>query len=198
MLRSNLSTRPFYNERAVAVALVTLAVVVAAMTLFNVSRLVTLSGRHSELRARTDSAERRAAELRAQAQRARARIDPATLERVTRATREANLLIDRRTFSWTDLFNRLESTLPPDVRVTAIDPSVQDGRFTVTFWVLARSVDQIDAFIEALEKNGGFTDVLAREERTDEEGQIVGTLEGVYLPGRDAASPDVRRRGTGR
>ena len=188
MLRGNLSTRPFYNERGVAIALVVFGVIVAAVTLFNVSRLVTLGSRHSELRARTETAERRAAELLTEAQRARASVDATALERVTRAAREANLLIDRRTFSWTDLFNRLEATLPTDVRVTAIDPVVEEGRFVVKLTVMARSVDQIDAFIEALEKDGGFADVLAVDERTDEEGLINGSLEGTYLPGLDAAA----------
>jgi Tfp pilus assembly protein PilN len=194
MLRGNLSTRPFYNERAVAFALILFGVVVAALTLFNVSRLVTLGTRHSELRAHVESAERRAADLRSQAQRARASVDTASLERVTRAAREANRLIDRRTFSWTDLFNRLEATLPTDVRVTAIDPFVEEGAFVVKMNVSARSVAQIDRFIEALEKDGGFANVLAREERTDEEGLINGVLQGTYLPGHDAAAE--ARRGS--
>jgi hypothetical protein len=187
MLRGNLSTRPFYNERGVALALAALGVIVAVVTLFNVSRLVTLGARHSELRSRTESSERRTAELRAGAIRARASIDSKALDHVVRAAREANLLIDQRTFSWTELFNRLEATLPTDVRVTAIDPAVSEGQFVVKLGVMARSVDQIDAFIEALETQGGFSGVLSREERTNEEGQIEATLEGAYLPGKDAA-----------
>jgi hypothetical protein len=193
MLRGNLSTRPFYNERAVALGLVALGIIVAVMTAVNVGRLVALSGRHAELRARVETSERRATELRADARRARASVDPASLDRVTRATREANLLIDRRTFSWTDLFNRLEATLPPDVRVTAIHPSLSEGRFVVRFGVVAKSVEQIDEFIEALEKNGGFSEVLAREERAGDDGQIEGTLEGIYVPGHQAASADPKR-----
>jgi Tfp pilus assembly protein PilN len=192
MLRGNLSTRPFYNERGVALALAVFGVVVAVVTLFNVSRLVTLGARHSELRARTETAERRAAELRTEAGRARSSVDADTLERVVRAAREANLLIDRRTFSWTDLFNRLEATLPTGVRVMAIDPLVAEGRFVVKLSITARSVDEIDAFIEALEKQGGFTEVLAREEHIDDAGQINGTLEGTYLPGREAASASLK------
>jgi Tfp pilus assembly protein PilN len=192
MLRGNLSTRPFYNERAVSLVLLAFGIVVAAVTLFNVSRLVTFGGRHSELRARAETAERRATELRREAARARASVDQASLERVMRSAREANLLIDRRTFSWTDLFNRLEATLPTDVRVTAIDPVVREGRFVVQMTVAARSVEQIDAFIEALEKDGGFAEVLAREERANEEGQIDGELEGIYLPGRGVATATAR------
>ena len=40
------------------------------------------------------------------------------------AAREANQLIDRRAFSWTDLFNRFEETLPADVRIVAVTPQV--------------------------------------------------------------------------
>lgn len=193
MLRTNLSTKPFYNERAVKALLVVLALVVLALTLFNMSRLVTLSSRHSDLGSRADQAERRVAELRHQAARARASVDSAAVERVAQAAREANILIDRRTFSWTELFNRLEATLPPDVRVTQIRPSLEEGRFVVTLNVIARSVDDIDAFIEALEKTGGFTDVLAREERTNEDALIEGTLQGLYVAGHSAAMPDVGR-----
>ena len=45
MLRTNLSTRPFYNERAVPLALAVVAVLVLAATVFNVTRLVALSQR---------------------------------------------------------------------------------------------------------------------------------------------------------
>jgi hypothetical protein len=78
--------------------------------------------------------------------------------------------------------------MPTDVRVTAIDPVVRDGEFVVKLSVASHSVDEIDRFIEALEKDGGFRDVLSREERTDDEGLIASVLEGVYLPGREAAS----------
>ena len=40
--------------------------------------------------------------------------------------RQANELIDRRTFSWTELFNPFEATLPPDVRITSVRPRVDD------------------------------------------------------------------------
>ena len=64
MLRGNLSTRPFYNERAVALGLILFGLLVAVMTAVNVGRLVALSSRHAELRARTETAARRAADRR--------------------------------------------------------------------------------------------------------------------------------------
>ena len=39
---------------------------------------------------------------------------PSRIEVASLEARQANELIDRRTFSWTELFNRLETTLPPE------------------------------------------------------------------------------------
>ena len=44
---------------------------------------------------------------------AAARVDSVSVD-----ARQANDLIERRTFSWTELFNRFEHTLPDDVRIT--------------------------------------------------------------------------------
>jgi hypothetical protein len=51
VLRSNLSTRPFYNERVVHLLIALGAVIVFGITLFNLARLVDLSRRNTELSA---------------------------------------------------------------------------------------------------------------------------------------------------
>jgi Tfp pilus assembly protein PilN len=192
MLRTNLSTRPFYNERLVLVALLASAVLIGVFTLFNVTELVSLSSRYTTLAAEVEQAQHRATEVRQQAGRVRASIDPVRLEAVSQAAHEANQLIDRRTFSWTGLFNQFEATLPAGVRITAVKPLVDpDGRFIVSMTVVGRRVEDINAFIEALEKTSEFSAVLSREERTNEEGLLEATLQGTYLPG--ATEPTVRR-----
>jgi Tfp pilus assembly protein PilN len=183
MLRTNLSTRPFYNERAVVVLLVLVALIVGTGTVWTVMRLASLTSRHAILRAELAQAERRATDLRQQAARVRAGIDPKRLETVSNAALEANRIIDRRTFSWTELFNRFEATLPPDVRIKGVVPSEgANGEFVITMTVLAQRVNDVDAFIEALERTGAFTKVLSTDERTDEEGLLEATLVGTYLP----------------
>lgn len=47
MIRTNLATRPFYNERAVHIGLIVLAVIVVLATAFNVSRILRYSDRKS-------------------------------------------------------------------------------------------------------------------------------------------------------
>ena len=49
MLRTNLATRPFYNDRAVHAAIGAAAAVVLALTILNVVAIVTLSRRNTEL-----------------------------------------------------------------------------------------------------------------------------------------------------
>jgi Tfp pilus assembly protein PilN len=184
MLRTNLATRPFYNERLAAVIVAALTVAVALLTLVNVMALLSLSGRTADLRRETAGNDARAAELRRQAERARVSVDPERLSAVAEAAHEANVLIDGRTFSWTELFNRFEATLPPGVRIAGVQPRRDDtGRFVVTIDVVAREVDEVDAFMEALEQRGGFQDVLARREQVDEEGLIDTIVSGIYQPG---------------
>lgn len=185
MLRTNLSTRPFYNERIVHLALAAAALVVVAFTVVNAVQLVTLTRQDRALAGRTERSEQKVAQLRQQAARARSGIDRAQLEAVVAAAREANTLIDQRTFSWTELLNRLENTLPADVRVESIKPVPQkDGQVEVRIVVAARRAEDIDAFIGGLEKLGGFARVMSEAETTTPEGLLQVALQGAYLPAR--------------
>ena len=183
MLRTNLSTRPFYNERLVHLVLGTLALAVLAVTVFNLWQVFVLSGRHAQLQARNTDADARAAPAGGDAARIRAGINPRELETASVAAREANAIIERRAFSWTDLFNRFESTLPDAVRITSVVPRIdKNGVITVTVVVLARTVEGVDAFIENLEGDGAFSGFLSTEEFPDETGTLQATLVGRYTP----------------
>jgi Tfp pilus assembly protein PilN len=183
MLRTNLSTRPFYNERLVHLVLGALALAVAAVTVFNLWQVFVLSSRHAVLQARITEADGRARAARTDASRIRAGINPRELETASVAAREANAIIERRAFSWTDLFNRFESTLPDTVRITSVVPRVdKDGVVTVTVVVLARTVEGVEAFIENLEEDGAFSGFLSTEEFPDETDTLQATLVGRYMP----------------
>jgi hypothetical protein len=180
MLRTNLSTRPFYNDRAVRAVLLALAIVAAAATAFNAIRIITLMSSESTLGTNEASARREAARLRREATRIRSQINQEELDVVAAAAREANALIDRRAFSWTGLFTHFESTLPEDVRIRSVQPRLEQGVFAVTMTIEARRAEDVDAFIEALEGTGRFTDVLPLVQLTTEEGLLETTIEGRY------------------
>jgi Fimbrial assembly protein (PilN) len=182
MLRSNLSTRPFYNERAVHLLLVLGAVLVLAFTFFNVTRIVSLSRENTDLVVRAGDEEGRARQLRTAAERTRQSLDPKVIDAVSASAREANAIIDRRLFSWTALFNYLETTLPDDVRITSVRPQTEGGNVRVLFTVIGRRAEDVDRFMDALEATRAFKDVLSIDERTLEDGNLLTVLEGQYLP----------------
>ena len=194
MIQTNLSTRPFYNERVVHIWLIALAVVALAATAFNATRVLRYSRSDTQLATQASRDEARAADLRQQAARLRASVDPRQVDFAAADARQANELIDRRTFSWTELFNRFETTLPDDVRITAVRPRVERDRgIVLTITVSAKAVDDVNTFIEKLEGTGAFANVRPAEEHNDEAGMLLSTLEAVYLP--TAGKPAVRGGG---
>jgi len=190
VIRNNLSTRPFYNVAAVRAWQAIAAIVILAATVFNVSQVLRYSNTNTELVVRAANDEARAVELRRNAQKLRASVDVAQVDAVSVDARQANDLIDRRTFSWTELFNRFERTLPDDVRITAVHPTVdKDRRIVLIVNVLARSVDDVNQFMENLDQTNAFLELRSREEQTNEDGQIESALEMVYQPSAASATP---------
>jgi type IV pilus assembly protein PilN len=188
MIRTNLSTRPFYNERAVRLWLGVLAALAVGATLFNVARVLQYSRSDTRLASQASRDEAHAADLRANAARLRASVDPKQLDAASADARQANQLIDRRTFSWTELLNRFETTLPDDVRIVAVRPKVDKNAGTLlTIVVVARGTDDVSQFMDKLEATGAFKELRGTsEERYNEQGLLEGTIETRYLPPADA------------
>jgi hypothetical protein len=189
VLRTNLSTRPFYNERGVHIAIGIAAVLIAALTAWNVVRAISLSRQNTELATRVNRDQVEADQLTKMAAEIRGKINRDELQRVVESAREANGLIDQRTFSWTAFFNRLESTMPPDVMLTSVRPSVRDGVTRVTMTVLGRRAEDVDEFIEKLEAIGAFEEVVPAQQDRTEEGLYRVVIESVYTGVEEPPSP---------
>ena len=189
MIRTNLSTRPFYNERVVSLWLALFIVIAAAATIFNTTRVLRYSRNDTEQGTSASRDESRASELRRSATKLRSSVDVKQIERASNEARQANDLIDRRTFSWTELFNRFETTLPDEVRITAVRPKIDKGQFLLTIAIVARSVDDISQLMDRLQGTGAFTKVGSDiQERVNEQGQIQASLDVVYLPDNGRAA----------
>jgi len=183
MLRTNLSTRPFYNERAVRAALGALGALAIGLTLFNAYEIVRLRGQSRDAQQSIAQNDTKAKELRDQAQVIRRSIDKEKLAAVQAAAHEANALIDRRTFSWTELLNQFQATLPPDVRIAGVVPqSDEQGRRLVQISVFSKRIEDLEQFMDALEKTGAFSGVLPRSEQSDESGTLRSELQAYYTP----------------
>lgn len=182
MLRTNLSTRPFYNERAVHVLLAVLAVAVLVLTAVNVYEVLRLSRQNTGLSTRVERDRDEAQRLTSEATRIRRAINQEELQVVVNAAREANRIIDQRTFSWTQFFNLLEENMPPDVMLTAVQPAVTSGGTQVSMVVLGRRGEDIQEFIEKLEASGAFENLLPTQTESLDNGLTRALVEGTYVP----------------
>ena len=187
MINTNLATRPFYNDTAVRAWIGVVTLLVVAFSAFNIVRLVSYSQNDTTLARQAAQDEERAANLRANADHLRASVNATQIDVASTEARQANELIDRRTFSWTELFNRFEETLPADVRITSVRQKTDDGITHVYMNVIARNVDDIKQFIDNLTVSHSFTEMIVRDELVDETtSQLTAAVEGVYHPSSQA------------
>jgi Tfp pilus assembly protein PilN len=183
VIRTNLSTRPFYNERAVHLWLLIVALIVAGATVLNVTTGLRYRQGDNASARQADADEARTVELRQQIVKLRSSLDPRQIDTASAAARQANELIDRRTFSWTDLLNRLETTLPDEAHIVAVRPKLdRDNGIVLTLNVVARDVDDVNQFMENLEETGAFKNPRPTTERFNEQGLFESIIEANYLP----------------
>jgi hypothetical protein len=196
MARINLATHPSYNERLVRLVCGALIALGLALTVFDAVQWARLRARDADVRLQAEQADRDARRLQAEARQVRQAVNREELAATQVAAAEANQLIGRRTFSWTRLLNQFETTLPAGVRIASITPQVdQAGRLLVAVALVSRRVEDIDAFIEALEASGGFSEVLSRQEEAQEDGMLRSVIQGYYKPA-SAPAPTPPAQGT--
>lgn len=187
MLRTNLATRPFYNERVAQLVLAVAGAAALALLAAGIARGVDVARSHAALTAAAEAAERETAQLAGRTSSVRRAIEAGEVESIVDAVAEANRLVDQRTFSWTEFFNVIDRTLPSGVMLTAIRPEHGEDGVSVAVGVIGRRIADIDEFIGLLEGTGVFADVLAREEEMLEDGMYRARLAGRYRP--DGADP---------
>ena len=181
MLKGNLASRPFYNERLVNILLIAGGVLAVALAVFNTTRIIEYSSESSRRTVGQRAAEAETAQLQAAAERERKLVDRNALVLLGFETQEANALIERRLFSWTVFFGLVEKTLPLDVRLVAVAPRVEKGELFIDMSVNAKRRDDLAAFLDALQNTGSFYDMNAGDQERIEDGSYNATLSGGYL-----------------
>ncbi len=71
------------------------------------------------------------------------------------------------------------------------------GRMVVSVTVVSRRVEDLDEFIDALEKTGAFQEVLSRQEEAQEDGTLRSIIQGYYAAG-GAPAAETEPPSTGR
>lgn len=92
-------------------------------------------------------------------------------------------LVDRRTFSWTGLFARLEGVLPREVRLVSIAPDVERGQVLLEIAAVARPPQAGLGLVGLLEGRGEFEDVYPVSVNEQEGGAAEFHYTMRYIPG---------------
>ena len=180
MLKINLATRPFYNERAVHVVLVLLGT--GALVLMGLAggTIFELSKNHAEITRAADASEALIGTVTQETRNLEENVSEVELEALRLSAAEANRLIDQRVFSWTELFNVIERTLPNRVMLTGLRPTGNADNVSLVIGVIGERVADIEEFIEQLEESGSVRNVLARQEQRTEDGMYSAQLTGEF------------------
>ena len=180
MLKINLATRPFYNERAVHVVLVLLGT--GALVLMGLAgeRIFELSKNHAEITRAAEASEALVGMVTQETRSLEENVSEVELEALRLSAAEANQLIDQRVFSWTELFNVIERTLPNQVMLTGLRPTGNADNVSLVIGVIGERVADIEEFIEQLEASGSVRNVLARQEQRTEDGMYSAQLTGEF------------------
>ena len=181
MLKGNLSSRPFYNERLVNLLLLVAAIVGVVMTLFNVTTIIEYSGERTRRTVVQRDAEAKTAQLKSETDKELRSVDRNALAVLGYETAEANLLIEGRLFSWTVFFGLVEKAIPLDVRLIGVSPHVEKGNLRIDMTVNAKRRDDLAVFLDALQNTGSFYDVNAGALQRNDDGSYDATLSAGYL-----------------
>jgi Tfp pilus assembly protein PilN len=166
----NLASRPFRNEAPAGILFWTAAALLAALTVRHALAVQALlpGPTSSALQREAAALEKEIADLRAEARRLRAPApDPA---RVSEWLLIKDL-VDKRTFSWTQLFSRLEEVLPPGVRLTSVTPQVHRGELRLDVMATARSRADGFELARVLQERAEFADVYPLSVASSDKGE---------------------------
>ena len=181
MLKGNLASRPFYNERLVNILLILGAVVAVGLAVFNTMRIIEYTAESNRRTVGQRAAEAETVQLKAATERDRRLVDRTALGVLAVDTSEANALIEQRLFSWTVFFGLIEKTLPQDVRVLAVAPRVERGSLFIDINVNAKRRDDLAAFLDAMQNTGSFYEVNAGEMQRNDDGSYDAALSTGYV-----------------
>ncbi|MGH9476887.1 MAG: PilN domain-containing protein [Terriglobales bacterium] len=154
----NLGRRPPENLRRVRIVWGgMLGVLVAALVVLSAIALAGWLGtRH--IQAQTAALRDQIAPLQLAEANAKAPLaGPQTVQFLARV-RFLNQLIDRKSVSWTGLFERLEQIQPPGVELISLRPLQRNGQNAVDLRFASQTFQPAIDFVQALETSGDFTD----------------------------------------
>ena len=184
MLRGNLSTRPFYNERLVTLVLLLVAVGVGGADDLQRHASSWRCRRSAASSRRASSADRTEADrIAGETAKLRQTVDLVALRRLSADTPKPT----RSSTSGRSRGRRSSAScrdaMPFDVRLQTVTPRIEKGQIHIRMVTFAKTGRRPLHFIAALQATKRFRDGYATEQQLQDDGTTwVATLQGQYLP----------------
>ncbi len=157
----NLASRPFRDYRPVYGVVVVMALLTAFLALNNVDTFLRYRTETKTTRANIDKLEQQIADEQRKADTLSQRLKGVDLKLLASQTEFANAQLAERAFSWSELLDRLERVLPPDVRLQSVTPSFgKDGLVHLSMTCITKTGDGLTATINRFNGDPRFANAF--------------------------------------
>ena len=188
----NLATHPFRNNTVVGSVLAAVVAAAIGATVYNGYVYTNYGGRFHGLEQEEKQQRERLQALETEERRLSKEIAAHDFKRLYGRGQFAGDLILKRAFSWTLLFNKLESLMPPDVMMTAIRPHISSEGIDIRVEGIAKNHGALISLEDALLKNTAFTRVYPASERrlNPSRPEITFVMQFDYLSSKTIPGPE--------
>lgn len=186
----NLAARPFKNYLPYYFFFILFLLVLLTATVFNLFIYLGSSARVSDLSEATEKQKAEISSMKKKIKELSKNIKSVDIHGLNEEVTFINSLLERRYFSWTALFNRLEELIPKHVQLVTIVPGFNENEIGLRLDCIARDPEDVYEFIQNLEDSPGFYRVYPHHEK-EEVKQTFGkgisfTLSMKYIPDEEA------------
>jgi len=189
-LEINLATRPFRNNTLYWTGFGSAALGLAALTVVNLWLFIGFGSSMEFHRQDLSAKQRRRDALLVEEQRLGRKLEKTDFKGLAVQADFANDAIRRRTFSWTELFNRLEEVVPPTVMMLSIRPDIQPEGISIIVEGIANDPEGLLQFEENLLRKPVFARIYPGSERREQrDRQLHFSLQFDYLASRSREAP---------
>lgn len=191
LLEINLATRPFRNNTLYWAGFGSASLLLAVVTGLNLWLFFRSGSSVEQYMQERATKQQRRSSLSKEEQRLGIKLTKLDFKGLAQQAEFANDAIRRRVFSWTELFNRLEEVVPPEVMMTALRPEILPEGISVIADGMAKDQEALLKLEENLIRSAYFARIYPGSERREQRGgELHFSLKFDYMPaGRAEASP---------
>ncbi len=185
----NLASNPFRNDKPIWAVLGLFGALALGFTGYNAWAYLTAGSRQAQLEQEIAGHRKRMHEMKAEADALQAALAKVDEETLSSQAEFVSSILDQRNFSWTHLFNALETTTPWDVKLLSIRPQFEvinrrtgEGRFRIQVSGIGRTFDSFLDLQESLQGAELFSEVTPEEYERQGDDRVDFNMAFTYTP----------------